>query len=332
MRYVIPIVAILSVAGVAIYATRPHDDPDGPPPLTTVEDAYGTALDIELHSVSPTELPGLHNVFRLSDNIVSGSEPADAAALKLVAEMGVKTIISVDGKAPDHETATELGMRYVHIPIQYRGITEDELRRIVKSYRELEAPFYVHCFHGRHRGPTAAAVGRLVLDAAPRDRALAEMRQWCGTSGKYRGLYNTVGFATLPPVTETRDLAWDFPARHPLEGFRGAMIEICRAHDHLVALSKRGWQADPKHPDVDPVNEADKFASLFERSRELLESSTWADDFSRWVRESAEQGRLLQAHLAKLRRGDRSVLPEIGAAFAAIKQRCDDCHRGYRNN
>ena len=46
--------------------------------------------------------------------------------MKRLADMGVKTILSVDGKTPDVEAAKKLGMRYVHVPIQYRGITESE--------------------------------------------------------------------------------------------------------------------------------------------------------------------------------------------------------------
>jgi protein tyrosine/serine phosphatase len=201
---------------------------DPPAPLAYEGSAYDAAARVELPAPRPLDMPGLHNVFALGDNIRSGAEPADRGALEELAAWGVKTILSVDGKAPDAETAAELGMRYVHVPIQYDGIDEEELLAIAKTFREQEAPFYVHCFHGRHRGPAAAAIGRVVLDGVPRELALAEMRQWCATSKKYEGLYATVAAAEMPTARETEGFAFDFPAAHRFEGMRAVMIELAR--------------------------------------------------------------------------------------------------------
>ena len=89
------------------------------PPLELSGSAYDRAGDVQLPTASAEEGPGLHNVYHLSDSIISGSEPAGRAAFEELAAMGVKTILSVDGAVPDAETASELGMRYVHVPIQY---------------------------------------------------------------------------------------------------------------------------------------------------------------------------------------------------------------------
>ena len=48
------------------------------------------------------------------------------------------------------------------------GINEDEIAMIAKTFREVEGPFYVHCYHGKHRGPAAAAIGRVALDGLGR--------------------------------------------------------------------------------------------------------------------------------------------------------------------
>ncbi|MCA9003240.1 MAG: hypothetical protein KDB61_15055, partial [Planctomycetes bacterium] len=146
-------------------------------PMDAGTDVLAVAQNFSLTPAQPTEFPGLHNVFHLSENIVSGGEPHGREALETIAKMGVKTILSVDGKIPDAATAAELGMRYVHIPIQYSGIDENEWLEIAKTFREVEGPFYVHCFHGKHRGPAAAEVGRLILDGISREHALAEMYQ-----------------------------------------------------------------------------------------------------------------------------------------------------------
>jgi protein tyrosine phosphatase (PTP) superfamily phosphohydrolase (DUF442 family)/cytochrome c556 len=293
--------------------------------------AYDAAGAVKLPEQRPTESPGLHNVYRLSTNIVSGSEPHGEAALKQIADMGVKTIVSVDGKEPDAETAKRLGMRYVHVPIQYSGLTEDETRRLAKTFLDLPGPFYVHCFHGMHRGPAAAAVGRVVLDGAPREQAIAEMRQYCGTSPKYEGLYKAIATSPMPTDAELRAMRYDFPARQPMRGFRHAMVDVSRPYDDLEALQKRGWDADPEHPDVDARNSAERLAQVFEASSKLDEVAAKPKDFRGWLDDSVKASKDLVDALKRRSAGDAAAAKEADAAFLTLKQRCDSCHKPYRN-
>jgi len=298
---------------------------EAPPPLQGVDNAYEAAGERKLKKLAPEESPGLHNVFHLSETVISGSEPHGDAAFEHLAGMGVKTILSVDGKAPDEEAAERHGMHYVHVPIHYSGISSDELVRIAKTFREAEGPFFVHCFHGKHRGPAAAAVGRLVLDGATRAQALAEMRQWCGTSWKYEGLFGTIASGEMPTRRQSARYAWDFPAAHPLGGFRQAMVGVARHWDNLVALEKRDWKADPKHPDVDAQNEAAKLLGLFGRANGLDQIKKSPEDFRDWMDTSVEQGdKLLRA----LKAGETG---KASKALRVIKQSCGSCHASYRN-
>jgi len=298
---------------------------EAPPPLQGVPNAYEAAGRHKLAEQAPVESPGLHNVYHLSEAVTSGSEPHGNEAFERLAAMGVTTILSVDGKVPDEAAAARLGMQYVHVPIHYSGISKDELVRIAKTFREAKGPFYVHCFHGKHRGPAAAAVGRLVLDGATRAETLAEMRQWCGTSSKYEGLFQTVASGEMPSRQETARYAWDFPAAHPLGGFRHAMVEVARHWDNLVALAKRDWQPDPKHPDVDATNEAAKLAGLFARANGLAEVKKSPEDLRDWMDTSVEESDKL---LRSLRAGENA---KASKALRVIKQACGSCHAGYRN-
>lgn len=295
------------------------------PPLRGVENAYEAAGEPALAKTAPEELPGLHNVFHLSEHIISGSEPHGEEAFARLAAMGVKTILSVDGKVPDEEAAARHGMRYVHVPIHYSGISTDELVRIVKTFREAEGPFFVHCFHGKHRGPAAAAVGRLVLDGAPRERALAEMRQWCGTSSKYEGLYRTIASGEMPATAATARYAWDFPAAHPIAGFRQAMVEVARHWDNLVALEKRDWKVDPDHPDIDARNEAAKLAGLNLRAYDLDEVRKAPEDFRDWMQTSVEASTKLMKAL------EQAENAKASKALRVLKHNCASCHASYRN-
>ncbi len=282
--------------------------------------AYEAATWVVLPETVPASYPGLHNVFQLSDTVYSGGEPEDQAALERIASWGVKTILSVDGKIPDADAAEEFGMHYVHIPIQYSGVAPDEVARITKTFRELPGPFFVHCFHGRHRGPAAAALGRLVLDGASREQAIAEMRQWCSTSSKYEGLYRTIATADLPSQAETEAFEFDFASAHQLDGARAVMIELARTWDLVKASSKRGWAADPDHPDVDALQEAIQLEQLYAA---LVSVEAEAEDYRTYVAEGYAGSKAL---VAALRAGD-----DAAGAFDAVGASCSDCHVDYRN-
>lgn len=302
-----------------------------PPPVAVEGKVYDFASTVPIPVQKPAEYPGLHNVFFLSKNIVSGSEPHGSEALVELQRMGIKTIVSVDGSEPHAAEAAALGMRYVHVPIQYKGITEDETLRIAKTFRELEGPFYVHCFHGKHRGPAAAAIGRVVLDGAPRETAVAEMRQYCGTSKNYEGLYRAVAVAPLPDTGATAGYAYGFEAVHAPKGVVGAMVPIARAHDHIEVLISNEWAIDPEHPDVDALNEARKLEDSFRFSLTLEEVLKGKQDQLDWFKSSLTESTALVAALERMRGGEAAAGDEAKKLFKSIKATCNACHDVYRN-
>lgn len=299
------------------------------PPMASFQgSAYQAAAKVDLPKATPEDHEDLHNVFELSDEIISGSEPHGEEAFKLLHAKGVRTILSVDGKVPDAELAAKYGMKYVHVPIQYKGIEKDEVAKIAKTFREQEGPFFVHCFHGKHRGPAAAEIGRLVLDGIPRETALAEMRQ-CGTAETYEGLYATIAHAAIPSAGETAAMSWDFPAASPLEGIAGAMVLVSRADDNLKAIAKGKWQPDPHHPDVDALNEATKLASLFERMLALPDVASQPADFRQWMQDSRVQAGELREAVAALTKG--GSVEAADQAYKKVAKTCTACHDVYRN-
>ena len=333
-----PLLLFLGLATACAHSVEVAEHVVAPMELTGT--AYEAAARVELPAVSPNAGPGLHHVFELSENVISGAEPAGHEALEQIASWGVKTILSVDGKTPDAETAAALGMRYVHVPIEYSGIDEEELLKISKTFRELEGPFYVHCYHGKHRGPAAAAVGRVVLDGVPRERAIAEMRQWCSTASKYEGLYSTVATAHIPSAVESARFAFDFDAAHSFDGLRGAMIEMTRKWDLIKAAKKRSWRPDPEHPDVVPREEAVQLHQLFEACSELDGIRAWQDDFRAWLEDGRSGSEQLAQALADHARLNHAVPagPELGEtlaladmAFTRVAQSCTSCHAAYRD-
>ncbi len=308
--------------------------PTGPPvaaPLDRSADPIRVAAEVRLPARRPEEFPGLHNVFRLSPRILTGSEPHGEEGLDALARLGVKTVISVDGKAPDAEGAARRGMRYVHVPLQYSGVKPGEILRLAKTFRELPGPFYTHCFHGKHRGPPAAEIGRLLLDGVPREQALAEMKQWCGTAEKYGGLYRDVATAALPTAEETAAFAWNFPPRQTFAGLRQLMLPIPRAFDNLEALEKRGFEPDPGHPDVVAAEEANQLASFFEQGTKLEDPADprlSREDLRAWMADAARESGAIRAALGEGGEGGRD---RARKSLGALKNLCASCHKAYRD-
>lgn len=301
------------------------------PPIEALDGtAYETANRVKLTKTPPQELPGLHNVYRLSPTVVSGSEPHGEEAFRELQKMGIKTVLSVDGKVPDEKLAAKYGMAYVHVPIQYKGIADDEVMKIAKTFREKEGPFFVHCFHGKHRGPASAAIGRIVVDGVSREQAIAEMRQWCGTSPTYEGLYRTIAKGPIPTEKATRAMAFDFPAAHPFGGFREAMIVISRADDHLKFLAKRKWEADPEHPDVDALNEASKLADAAAECAKMEDTAARPPDFQKWMAETAAESVSLRDAF-RAWKDKKGTLEAADQAYKRMSAACTACHDVYRN-
>ena len=83
----------------------------------------------------------VRNYKRLSPNIARGAVPEGDAAFAALAAAGIKSIVTVDGAAPDVEGAKRHGIRYVHVPIGYDGISESVSLELANSNQIRYAPF-----------------------------------------------------------------------------------------------------------------------------------------------------------------------------------------------
>jgi protein tyrosine phosphatase (PTP) superfamily phosphohydrolase (DUF442 family) len=330
------VAASCSIAGTGPSPKTPIDEtgkhlPPVAPPIQQLDNGYALASKIALPANKPGDSAGIHNLFKLSDHVISGSEPHGEEAFRQLQAMGVKTIISVDGKKPEVERAAGLGMRYVHIPTEYRGMTAEEIEQLAKTFRECDGPFFVHCFHGKHRGPAAAAIGRLVLDGVSREAAVAEMRQWCGTAPEYEGLYRDVATKPIPSEEETKSYEFDFPSARSFGGYREAMIDIARRDDALKRLSAKEWEYDPSHPDVDAIHEAASIADSLRIAGTMTEVEDRPEDFHRWLKQASELALDLESQLTSARRDEPGAADAARKTYAELSRTCTSCHAAYRN-
>lgn len=286
-----------------------------------------SAASTELVTNAPASL---HNVFRLTPSLLSGSQPEGDAAFAWLAAQGVKSIVSVDGSRPDVEAARRHGLRYVHLPIGYDGVPTNRVIELAKAAADLPGPIYVHCHHGKHRGPAAAA---LMCQSRARwapSEAEAFLKQ-AGTSPDYPGLYRSVQEFKAPSAEALSQLREPLPEVARTPGIVQAMVAIDEHCERLRACQKNGWKSPPDHPDIAPAHEA---VQLWEQYLELQradETRARPADFREMLQASERAADELRSHLGKGATSPPGNDPLADSVFRRITEQCARCHKQHRN-
>ena len=270
--------------------------------------------------------PHLENVFSISNRVFSGSSPHDEEGFLALKKLGVRTIISVDGGKPDIASARKHGFRYIHLPMGYDGASSSNANRLLKAAATAGGPVYVHCHHGKHRGPAAVAVICQGLGMWNPNEGAGWMKA-AGTSPDYPGLFKMVaefrksdGYERIPA---------SFPEQATVSGLVEAMVDIDARWGHLKAVQKAGYKVPIAHPDLVPATEA---VILMETYRELRRSKAAIElgaDFMGRL-EAAEQEAAALHSLLKV--NPNRIDPAMAEAhWSRIAQSCAACHKKYRN-
>jgi len=270
------------------------------------------------------EIPGVDNAFRATDRIYSGSQPEGEEAFAAIAKLGVKTIVSVDGSKPDVEAARKYGLRYVHLPIGYDGIPTKRVIELAKLTAEVNGPFFVHCHHGKHRGPAAVAVMCEAGEGWTTNQAVAWLRE-AGTAADYPGLYRSAQEFRKPTTAEMAAVK-ELPEVSRTSSLVDAMVAIDEHFEHLNLAQKAGWKTPPGHADIAPLHEATMLWEQFKEMARTEDTAKRTDDYQARLAE-AEQ---IAGSLRKLLREPTDMVA-IEAAFKKAGQNCAACHQKYRN-
>lgn len=266
---------------------------------------------------------GLHNYFHWSEKIGTGSQPDGEVAFKNLAALGYTTILTVDGSAPDVETAAKYGLRYIHIPIGYDGMHGKQYE-IARALEVSEGPVYVHCHHGKHRGPTAAMVGRIVLDGISNEEAVAEMKE-AGCSPRYDGLYKEIANFVKPTEAQLDALPTSFPSRVKPKGLTDSMVAVSNTWENMLLVKDAAWSVPPSNPDVSPRHEATILWEHFKEIARTDEAKLHGEKFLGLLSASENDADALQQALEK------NDTDGAAKAFEAVKKSCDACHKVYRD-
>jgi protein tyrosine phosphatase (PTP) superfamily phosphohydrolase (DUF442 family) len=268
--------------------------------------------------------PGLSNVLQVTEKLISGSAPEGDEGFQSLVDLGVKTIISVDGATPEVERAKRFGLRYVHLPIGYDGVPREQGLRIARAVRDLPGLVYIHCHHGKHRGPASAAVARLCLDGTCQaEDAIAYLHQ-AGTDPNYQGLYADVEQFRRPSAAEINAASNEFPEATQIGALAQIMVELDGRFEHLKLIRASGWKVPPRHADLDPPHEALQMRELFTEAMRTKDSEKRQPEFRQLLAQAEAAAVNLEQALRKEKLAESS--------FQRFASTCAECHRQFRDS
>lgn len=259
--------------------------------------------------------PGLQNVFQIDDQIYSGGSPEGKSSFEVLKKMGIKTIVSVDGVKPKLKLAKDAGIKYVHIPIGYDGISQEAGLAFAQVARELQGPIYIHCHHGRHRGPAAATIVGICRGSFGKKQAFVFLDQ-AGTSKAYAGLWKDIERFQVPsPNTRLPKLV----ETAKVDPMVTAMVNINHQFEQLEKMRAN-----------EVLEEKEKLQIILLLQEEFHETarkhaSDYDETFKKWLSESEAQVKKLGAEIKK---ADQD---QIVSRLKLLKSQCIRCHQKYRN-
>ncbi|QDT06491.1 hypothetical protein K227x_49010 [Rubripirellula lacrimiformis] len=305
-----------------------------------------------VESAKPLGIVSLPNAFRIDQNLISGGLPDGEAGFVALKDMGVRTIICVDGAIPDVETANRFGLRYVHLPHGYDGIDPSRIMELAKAITELPGPVYVHCHHGKHRSPAAAAAACITAGRMTGTQGQAFLKT-AGTSPDYRGLYSSVAASRPVSPIQLEQLNVQFTSIAPVPEMAAAMVELEHTFTALTSLASNQWKAPASHPDLDARHQALLLREHFTEMLRVDTSTPHTADFDRWLQRSIDRS----VDLEKLLKQRAEAIPpaanpdtaqpaiaadkaptqvgeldlQIDRLMNSIRSDCKACHRRFRD-
>ncbi|MEI6797756.1 MAG: tyrosine-protein phosphatase [Pseudomonadota bacterium] len=124
-------------------------------------------------------VPGLPNLYRLSDQIYRAAQP-DSDGFRALQDMGVRSVLSLRQTIEDAPLARGSALILARVAMKSRYVGESNGARVVQAMRELHAalqrgPVLVHCHHGADRTGLICALWRILYQGWSRQSAIDEV-------------------------------------------------------------------------------------------------------------------------------------------------------------
>lgn len=282
--------------------------------------------ELLIHTSTPKTFEGLSQVVHFQDDIISGAKPEGIDGFKSLKNMNVRTIVCVDGVAPDVETARKYGLKTIHLPLKYDAPSSEQifdLTTIVARSRVI-GKVYIHCHQGKHRSATAAAIVSIALGDLTFEEATTRMHE-SETSSEYQGLWNAVKNTTVIHVNDLLCNQKVYPSRVEPKGMICQMIAVDESMDNLTRFQNANWNAPKEHPDLVGVAEAGIIVDTFRKIQCSNEVKNFPKDFERQLDYALQQaGGLEEALMQKLSK------TELDVCMKRMEQSCINCHSMFR--
>jgi len=286
-------------------------------------------------TLAPFKLDTKHlpNAIQIHERVVSGGQPDGEQGFRELKELGFKTILSVDGAKPDVAIAKQFGLRYVHLPHGYNGIEPERVAELAKAVRALDGPIFIHCHHGKHRSPAAAAVACISAGLIEPDPTCSILKL-AGTSENYRGLFDVVASAHRIADSSLDAIQAEFPESAKLPPMAVAMVDLERTYAQLNQLAQSQWKPFADHPALDPAHEALLLREHFTELLRIQSVVPRTEAFRKLLTESESDAKLLEETLRQKKQEQNDaplVASSLSAPFARISVNCTNCHQQFRD-
>jgi protein tyrosine phosphatase (PTP) superfamily phosphohydrolase (DUF442 family) len=273
----------------------------------------------------------IENLYRLSPRIYSGAQPEGDDAFTRLEALGIRTVISVDGSMPDVERAKRHGIRYVHLPIGYDRLPPEQAVRMVKVLRELPGPVFVHCHHGKHRGPAAAAFCAVAVEGWSREQATEWMKR-AGTAPEYRGLYESVASLKIPAPEEVQRVPAEFPEKARVSTLVESMVEIDALWDQIKSARDRKFRAPDGENDKPLSSTALLLVEQFHELTRTDDAKQRGEEFVKQLMAAEKAAGGFRRDLMAFESGSpEATLDSVEKAYRAVSTSCTSCHRRFRD-
>jgi tyrosine-protein phosphatase SIW14 len=124
----------------------------------------------------------LPNFRKVDDHVYRGGQPS-ASGFSNLAKLGIKTVVDLreigeHSQAEEEKIVTDLGMKYVSIPMHGLSTPKDDKVAAVEALFNdtTSGPVFVHCKRGADRTGMVVAVYRISHDQWENKKALSEAK------------------------------------------------------------------------------------------------------------------------------------------------------------
>jgi protein tyrosine/serine phosphatase len=123
----------------------------------------------------PVNGTAVKNLNRITPRLYRSAQP-DAAGMRELEKLGVKTVINLRDLNDDTKEARGTNLRLRHVKMNAWHIEDEDIVRVLAILRrKQDGPFLIHCQHGADRTGVACAMFRIVEQGWSREDAIREL-------------------------------------------------------------------------------------------------------------------------------------------------------------